>query len=162
MVAGLRDGLLPLDWQRSNESNLPFTVDPTGNMAIAVATSDAATGCLDKSPCTKSSKGPRTAGAVADNGQQLLLFGDIPLRPEHLALSPGRMTWLLLVHQDNEAREVRCELSRPISMNEEGRVDEWVERIILSPFPLDGDVLNIPVDNAPRTPELDVEIKRRA
>ena len=62
-----------------------------------------------------------------------------------------------------ELREVRCELSRPVCMNDEGRVDGWDERIVLTPFPFDGDLVDAsPVGNPPQSPEIIVEIKRRA
>ena len=59
------------------------------------------------------------------NQRQLTLFGDIRLQPADLANVNvnGRMTWLLLMHRDLKTREVRCELSRPVNMNEDGRVD---------------------------------------
>jgi hypothetical protein len=113
-------------------------------------------------PCTKSIKGPRTAIAVASNERQMLLFGDLALRPEHLKQINDRMTWLLLIHSDLEGHEVRCELSRPVNMNEEGRVDGWAERIILTAFPFAGDIADVPSANPPQSPEIVVEIKKRA
>src|SRR5579859_6709186 len=83
-VRALREELIPLRWERSDEDNLPFTVNPDRTVAIAVATGDEATGLRDRIPCTKSSKGPRTANAVQRNGLQYSLFGDIRLQPEHL------------------------------------------------------------------------------
>ena len=161
-VCALREQLIPLGWERSDEGNLPFTVNAERSVAIAVATGDEATGHLEKKPCTKSSKGPRTAGAVADNEWQSLLFPDLRIRPEHLEKINARMTWLLLIHSDMEAKQVRCELSRPVNMNDEGRVDDWAERIILTAFQFGGDSVNVPLDNAPQSPEIVVEIKKRA
>lgn len=163
-VCTLRERLIPLGWERSDERNLPFTVNPEKSVAIAVATGDEATGRSDEKPCTKSSKGPRTAEAVAVNERQLELFGNLPLRPEQLAMFNECMTWLLLFHCDTEAREVRCELSRPVKMDEEGYVDDWAERVILTAFPFGGDsakVPNIPLTDAPQSPEIVVEIKKR-
>jgi len=163
-VCALREQVIPRNWERSDEGNLPFTVNPTRTVAIAVATGDEDTGKPDRQPCTKSSKGPMTKKAVRTNERQMLLFGDLRLRPEDLKKINERMTWLLLIHCDLETREVRSELSRPVNMNEEGRVDGWDERIILTSVPLDGDeaVIVPPVDNPPQTPEIVVEIKRRA
>jgi len=160
-VAALRERMLPKDWTRLNDNNLPLTIDPTGTVAIAVTTGDAGTGDPNINPCTRSPKGPRTTEKVRDNRQMCFVWDNIPLRPEHLAPDHERMLWLLLIYQDIERREFRSELSRPTDWNDEDRVDEWAERIILSSIPFDGDVLNIPVDNAPQTPELDVEIRRR-
>ena len=161
-VCALREQLIPEGWERSDEGNLPFTVNPGRTVAIAVATGDEATGRTDRKPCTKSAKRPRTAGAVATNERQMLLFGPLELRPEHLTKINERMTWLLLIHSDFEVREVRCELSRPVNMNEEGRVDDWAERIILSASSFDADVAAVPSGNVPQSPEIIVKIKKRA
>jgi hypothetical protein len=164
-VKVLRDLLAPAGWERSNEGNLPFTVNKARTVAIAVATGDEVTGNPDETPCTKSSKGPHTAGAIRINARQLDLF-PIAVLPEDLARIKGdgkRMTWLLLFHRDENGREVRCELSRPTSMSENQHVDGWIERIILGSIPFDGDMTQLPADNAPEGPAVDaVEIKRRA
>lgn len=161
-VCALREQLIPLGWERSDEGNLPFTVNPGRTVAIAVATGDDATGRADRKPLTKSTKGPRTAGAVASNERQYLLFGDLALCPEHLKQINDRMTWLLLIHSDMEDQEVRCELSRPVRMNEEGRVDDWAERVILAPFRFGADAVAVSEETPPRTPEIVVEIRKRA
>src|SRR5579871_1828736 len=130
-VCALRETLIPLGWYRSDDGNLPLTINRAGNVAITVATGDESTGQPEESPCTKSSKGPRTASAIEVNRRQLTLFGDIRLLPEDLSRVNGRMTWLLLVHRDMNTRQLRCELSRPIEIGDDGRVDGWAERIIL-------------------------------
>ncbi len=162
-VRTLREQLLPNGFKRSDEGNLPFTINDEGTMAIAVATGDEYTGNSDVSPCTKNSRGPRTRNAVEAN-QYSLNFGDSPVSPEALATIRSRETWILLMHTDTEGRELRCELSRPVNMNEESRVDGWDERIILSVTPLDGDEITITGDenNGPQSPEIIVEVKRRA
>jgi hypothetical protein len=163
LSVSLRDLLAP-KWERSNEGNLPFTVNEAKTIALSVATGDEQTGNPEETPCTRSSKGPRTAGAVAANAHQLDLF-PIAVLPEELAKiqgEGGRMTWLLLIHRDEWNREVRCELSRPTSMSENQHVDGWIERIILGSIPFDGDTLAIPSNEAPEGPASDaVEIKRR-
>jgi hypothetical protein len=164
-VKALRDLFAPFGWARSNEGNLPFTVNEAQTVAIAVATGDEATGNPDETPCTKSSKGPHTAGAVRVNARQLDLF-PITVLPEDLARIKGdgkRMTWILLFNRDEANREVRCELSRPTSMSDNQHVDGWIERIILGSIPFDGDVAQIPTDRPLRSIAIDaVEIKRRA
>lgn len=163
-VRALRDLLTPFGWQRSNEGNLPFTINQQQTIALAVATGDEMTGNPDETPCTKSSKGPRTAGAVAANRRQLSLF-PITVLPEDLARirgNGGRMTWLLLFHRDETGRELRCELSRPTSMSENERVDGWIERILLGSIPFDGDEVRVPSnEDLPGNPAIDVEIRRR-
>jgi hypothetical protein len=73
-----------------------------------------------------------------------------------------RETWILLFHRDAQAQQVRCELSRPINVNDEGKVDGWAERIILRTAPFGGDVLEVPDAEIPQTPTIAVSINRRA
>ena len=158
-VCGLRENLAPEGWERLDEGNLPWTVNATGSMAIAVATGDEETGKEKGSPCTKSKKGPRVAEAVEAN--QLELFPPGIRLPA--TTPPGRETWLLLIHRDFSAGELRMELSRPVNMGEDNRVDGWSERIILDALPFDGDLDIRSIDPIPPSgPDIEVEIKRRA
>jgi hypothetical protein len=99
--------------------------------------------------------------AIVANQRQLVFPEMLP--PVESLNAPGRATWLLLVYRDVDAREMRCELSRPISMDSDGRVDGWAERIILNSRPFDG-IGGVFADggNGPQSPEITVEIKRRA
>jgi hypothetical protein len=156
--------MLPKTWERLNDNGLPLTVNASNSVALTVSGGDENTGRPNKTPSTKTSKGPRISDAVADNSQyelELTIDG-VPLRPEILEECGGRMMWVLLLHIDKSSREIRSELSRPKQMSDDRRIVGWWERIILPSVPFDGDALNVPVDNAPKTPELDVEIKRRA
>lgn len=157
-ICALRDYLLPQRWRRLDEGNLPLAVNEAETVALTVATGDEDTGRPEGNPCTKSKKGPRVASAVANN--QLQLFPvPVHLRPEE---ATGRATWLLLIHRDQAARELRTELSRPVSMGEDGRVDAWSERIILGVVPFDDQVIVDPASPNDSSPDIVVEIKRRA
>lgn len=163
MVRGLREYLLP-EWERCDENNYSLVVNPTGTMAIAVATGDDATGRPDTAPTTKSSKGPSTIEAVTSNQMQLELpyvFDSAPdlasTRPEDT--DEQRMTWIFLVHRARG--EVRCELSLPTSMGSDGRVDGWRERIILKAIPTDPEIVEI-TPPQPSLPDISVDVKRRA
>lgn len=159
-VNALRELLRPDGWTRSDSGNLPMTIDAAGRVSVVVSTGDENTGRPAVSPCTRSSKGPRTANAVTVNALQMTLF-DIRLRPEDLDETNGRMTFILLFHRDIEANELRCELSRPIKMNEDGQVDGWAERIILPSTPLGGDKAEVSTD-VPQTPNVIIKVKRRS
>ncbi|HWQ52252.1 MAG TPA: hypothetical protein VN442_01120 [Bryobacteraceae bacterium] len=161
-ICSLGEQLIPHGWERINESMWPLIVNRAGTVALSVATGNENTGNKDEDPLTSSAKGPKTVNAIFANRRQLIdprmLLG--PLEPIETA---GRSTWLYLVHRDITARQMRSELSRPISMDEDGRVDGWAERIILAPQELDG----IPESlvggtDGPQTPEITVEIRRRA
>jgi hypothetical protein len=70
-----------------------------------------------------------------------------------------RTTYILLLYRDSRQQVVRSELSIPTSMNSDGRINSWKERILLPAVPFDG----TPIDFVePNEPDLDIEIKRRA
>jgi hypothetical protein len=164
-IKDLRDSLvaLPFEWRTEDDDNLPFVVNKAGSVAIMVATGDAATGKENEEPCTNSSKGPRTKEAVDRNEFQFSLFPNAHLMPEELEKHKkmGRMTFLLLMHRDVQSKEVRCELSRPKAMDETAHVNGWIERIILKPLPFTGPSVES-VPHVPKTPEIDVPVKKRA
>jgi hypothetical protein len=162
-ICALGEYYRPLDWERVDEANWPLLVNKLRTIAVSVATGNQDTGTNgDRDPLTASAKGPRTVGAIAVNRRQLDLFEEV-LPPLEALNSPSRETWLLLICRDLEKREMRCELSRPVSLDLKGRINLWAERIILKPRSFDGigDAL-IGGGNGPQSPEITVEIKRRA
>jgi len=151
---GLRDLLAPAGWRRSCEGGLETAVAPDGKLALAVATGDESTGRAAGTPKTKYSKGPATAAAIEQN--QLSLFAE----PEPIVPGPvptDRVTWLLLIARGVD--EVRCELSLPAAIGDDGRVESWSERIILAPVGRDGEPTVSPAD---QEPDIVVEVSRRA
>lgn len=152
-VRELREGLLPLGWSKSDEGNYSLTIDPTGEIALAVASGCPNTGKADALPTTKCPKGPSTVDAVLANAAQLELFPKVVLPPSE----DDRITWLLLFHRDE--KEIRAELSLPASIDNDGKIDGWQERIILPPVPLDPIVTSTTPDFGP---DVDIEVRRRA
>jgi hypothetical protein len=156
----LRDLLAPSGWRRLNDSNQALVVDPAERRGLIVATGDEFTGRLDGTPRTRSKKGPKTLQAVQRNAY---LFPE--WEEEELVSSiEVRETWILLIHRDLEAREVRSQLSLPILMDKERRIGGWSERILLpsSPFGEDGAGRGVGISDSPTTPEIVIEIKKRA
>jgi len=158
-IAALRELLHPHGWIRRDDGNLPLTVDAKGRVSIVVSTGDEYTGLPDLTPSTQSSKGPRTVSVVEVNAQQIPLF-DFKKHPEIVKQGEERLTWILLFHRHKTSNEVRCELSCPVKMNEDGQIDAWAERIILPSIPFGCDNLEVCNDVA-ETPEIDVKIKRK-
>jgi len=162
MVRGLREYLLPLGWERSDENNYSLVINPTGAIAIAVATGDDSTGCQEAEPSTKSSKGPSTVEVVFNNQQQFELpfvFPPVPAAARPTSEEDQRITWILLVHRSQN--EVRCELSLPTSMSADGRVNGWRERIILRAIPTGPeDMVIVPPQS--QLPDIEIDVKRRA
>jgi len=54
---------------------------------------------------------------------------------------------------------VRCELSLPVAIGTDMRVNQWQERIILLSIPLDGEPVEV---TPPILPDIDVEVRRRS
>jgi hypothetical protein len=133
----LREMLAPYGWVRSDEGNFSITLNPDRTIAISIQTGDDGTGFADRNPSTKHPKGPATADAVGQNAAQLSFdFPELPrrIRPPQKTTS-NCMTWLFL--SSPGLNEIRCELSLPKYINDDGHVEEWAERIILNPIPLD-------------------------
>jgi len=159
-MRSLRESLIPESWKCLDENNQPYVVNKVGTLAITVATGDEDVGCKGKNPSTKSSKGPQTEIAIANNSLANTLYGDIRT-PERKKVE-SRLTWVLLFYRDEEKSETRCELSLPSRMNSDKQIDEWTERIILRPIPFSGSSIKISDEPAPQMPEIKIDIKRRA
>jgi hypothetical protein len=96
---------------------------------------------------------------VASNAQQMSLFEDAEEGRKVLPfLKSEILTWYLVTRRDNE--EVRSELSLPAGLANDSRMDTWVERILLSPLPIDGDKISIEPEEE-QSEEIVVEISRK-
>lgn len=167
-VRGLRDILMIHGWGRDDAGLLSLAVSPDGKMAIAVATGDEATGDPERTPCTKSSKGPRTKDAVEVNVLQLHLFDNEQAikTDEQLKVVRSRLTYWLLIRIDEEAQALRCELSTPVYVGVDGKIAGWDERIILGTIPFGNESI-VGLDEPGEGPQsgatdVDVQVKRRA
>ena len=146
---GLREGLVPLGWERHNDRNLPLTINRDTGVALTVSSGDECTGIEGMVPRTRNPKGITIKDATSSNRAQLGLFSDMDAPPDSTDLDAidEWSTWLLLTYRDTMSRTVRCELSRPIAIGIDGRVDGWAERIILGSIPYDGDEVLLVHDN---------------
>ena len=156
-LRSLRESMIPEGWERLEDGGQSFVVNKSGTLAITVATGDRHTGVKGETPSTKSSKGPKTQLAIAQNTLAWTLYGDI--RTAEKQKADSRITWILLFYRDTETSEIRCELSLPASMNHEGQVDEWKERIILTAIPFGDGGARIKVDSP--TPDINIDVQRR-
>jgi hypothetical protein len=176
VVRNLRESLLPKGWERLNDRNLPLTVNHGTRVAITPSSGDECTGIENMAPRTRNPKGVTTKQKVKANAEQLGLFSEMSAPVEDFVEEIKKWdTWLLLSHRDQGKRVVRCELSRPIGIGVDGRVEGWYERIILGEIPFDGDEVlltrggrdggynadeSVELDNG--SDAIDVEVKRRA
>jgi hypothetical protein len=156
-MAAVRENLTPLGWIRSEQKNYSRAIDSAGRIAIAVAAGNEETGRAEGTPSTKTAKGARTVEAVVINQVQLQLFDDPTPAAEPAETEDERVTWLLLMHRAQN--EVRCELSLPVAIGTDMRVNQWQERIILLSIPLDGEPVEV---TPPILPDIDVEVRRRS
>lgn len=156
-VRRLRDELAPRGWTPSNTRGYATTMNPNETLAIAVASGDGGTGLSDREPSTRSTKGPATVAAVAQN--QLALFVDPSEAPPRVdpEQAASIQTWLLLFHLEEDGEEIRLELSLPEGLDEEGYVVSWRERIVLEPIPFGYEA---PVTEEPAQ-EIDIAVERR-
>jgi hypothetical protein len=155
-LRALREQLATLGWSRSDDRNYSRSVRADRLIAIAVATGDEATGLVSGFPCTKSAKGPSTTDALEINRRQLFLPGMEPSPPAEKQ-EQQMTTWLLLVH--HARGEIRCELSLPLDIGDDGRISVWQERILLPSMPLDPELIDIV---PPTQPDIDVAVRRKA
>lgn len=118
----LRDQLVPRGWTIDNSRNYATVVNGPEGYAIAVAAGDSLTGQPDKTPRTRREKGPATREAVSHNQMHFSDVNDeFGTRPADLA-----KTWLLLHYLDDEADEIRSELSLPAYVTDDGFVCEAI------------------------------------
>jgi len=164
-VCSLGDQLAPnpFQWTRIDPCGQPLVINRTGTIALTVAGGDKYTGTVDLSePRTKNNKGPMTVDFVNTNA---FLFPEMEedkqAKTEQIR-TRSRNTWILLIHRDMDAREVRSELSLPTQMDQEGHICGWSDRIILNPLDFDG-IQNTASDNGGESDggNITVEIKRR-
>ena len=151
----LREQLMTKGWEKDDSRNFSTTRSPDGTVAIVVATGDEGTGIASKTPKTNYPKGTVTHEAVDVNRTQLDLPGITPISD---ATRPRATTYVLLI-ANQSGRGVRAELSLPLEIGEDGRIEMWAERIILPPLEDDGG--ESARRGAERGPDFDVDVVRR-
>lgn len=153
-VAGLRQALLPLGWDKSDKGNYELVTNALLDIAIAVATGDEATGIPHATPSNKCPKGTNTIDAININNQIDMFAELIPAPPVN---KDSFSTWILLYHFAID--EIRCELSLPSEIGSDGRIKSWKERIILQSISLGETPIEVrPTENQ----DIDIEIRRKA
>jgi hypothetical protein len=159
-VRALRELLIPEGWEISNEANQGLVVHQQRGIKLAVSGGDEFTGIKDNIPTTRSSKGPKMSAAVFLNGW---LFPEMdPYSDDSSRRAVSQDLWILLVHWNIQRHRLQSELSKPIEMGDNDRPTVWGERIILPHFDGDVSLVGASRDGGPKSPEIVVEIKRRA
>jgi hypothetical protein len=128
-------------------------------LALVVATGDLATGHPEHTPKTRYPKGPATAEAVEQNRYQLTLFDppNVLRLPALEERQQTALTWVLLISSQPDC--LRAELSLPLVIGIDDRIETWRERIILPAIPRDD---RPEVRRTPESaPDVDVPVVRR-
>lgn len=154
-IAALRDLLVTEGWQKLDEGQYELTLNRSTAVAIAVASGNDNVAQIDGTPSNKSPKGRHTVAAVHSN-RQADMFADL-LPVEDTIANVVRDTWVLLHHVTKDG--IYSELSRPTKIGDDGMIESWSERILLSKIELDGDPVSI---NAPDQPDIDIFISKKA
>jgi hypothetical protein len=155
-VRGLRERLVPQGWKPDNERNYPTVIHQDQMHAIGTASGDAHTGRADRTPATRTEKGPATRKAIAETQRS---FWEVAKEFPRPRVGAGMQTWLLLYYFDELAQEIRAELSLPAEMDDNGYVRKWRERVILPSIPVEREPMVM--DDAPAEP-IEVKVERRA
>ncbi len=160
-VCSLREQLSAAGWTRAEEDGLPLILSPSGGIAIALETGDDGTGLADRIPKTKYTRGPATVAVVVRNKNQSELWESD--KEEVTVPNPTCQTWFLLRRRIEET--ILSELSLPDAIGVDGRVESWIERIILPPISLDpssGGILPLAPTGGGDSGDIDVRVHRRS
>ncbi len=78
---GVREGLLPLGWERLNDRNLPLTVNYQSRVALTASSGDECTGIEGLVPRTRNPKGTTMKDATTSNVLSLVCLKTWTVRP---------------------------------------------------------------------------------
>lgn len=164
-VRSLREFLISLGcWDRRTIRNSSLTSNTENFISIVVYSGDKNVGREGKeiTPKTRNKLGKQAESYIRkniDDFDMVKNFGDFKGQCIETAQC---QTWVLMYYHDIEKAEIRSEISLPISMNIYGRINDWENRIILDPIPLDNAPItqnkSIDINNLP---DIDIPIERK-
>lgn len=143
-------------WKPVNFKNMPMAESPDGQIAIVCIAGDDRVGLEGPPPKTRRDRGPVTENAVGQNAEQLSFLHLLPGLIEKRKKLDHAFTYVLLTCRSGSI--VRLELSLPFSIDADGRVAEWTERILLEPVDL-GALPGLSEDREPLQVEVAVNRK---
>ena len=154
-TAGLRRRCLSLNagFAIDRTDNFETTVHKDKGLAIAVMGGDEFTGYRGgRDPRVRRKRGPVTHKRVTANHLGMEpLFSYGPRGDAAGELTSWR-TWILLVRATDDL--LYLELSQPIGFSDSGLVSDWIERILLPPLSISGEVTPIDDDGGDEVPLL--------
>lgn len=135
---GLREILIPLNWEKDDTGGFDTVVNPEGSLAISVTTGGKGTGRYipGVQPKLKHSHGVLYKEAVDQNRSARFLFPDMAAdakaKADKIVAAAKRSTWILLIRREGDV--VFSELSLPLQFSGGGQVEDWKYRIVLEPL----------------------------
>jgi len=138
----LRFLLSSIGWQSDDDKNLSKIVSPNKEIAIIVSSGNAGTGKEGVPVTTKNPKGELLETIINSNleGIQKKLFPNVQeIIKKDFDI---KAIWYLLYFNDENKNEIRSELSLPIQIENNGKINKWAKRILLSPVNVDPTPLN--------------------
>ncbi len=168
IVRAIREIFLPRGWEKLNKHNLCFTINPETKIAIVVSSGNQYVGIIDNcDPETKNRKGEQTEIYIRDNLNNLDIFDSENELQQKVNFQkdifPKFKTFIFLYCYDLDKGEMRLELSLPRQMDNKGKVNRWLERIILEPTSLNAEptFLRKETELSNDFQHIDIPIKRR-
>jgi hypothetical protein len=159
-VRVLREQKIPDGWAACDDRNFCTVVSPDEEMEIAVASGDEATGNPEGFPRTKNAKGELVFLGIERNVRQFKLIQLPPVA--RVQKRSAKTTWILLRYRRPDQDVLRSELSLPIGMGDDDRVEEWGTRIILPDLVLGGPGRGIRIPDVDVGQDIDVNVVRRS
>ncbi|WP_143512565.1 hypothetical protein [Vreelandella utahensis] len=135
-VQALRAQLLTKGWEPKDVNNQPRVISDDQQFAITVSSGNPDTGIRFRCPQTRGVKGTQTRLGIATNAQSDLFETEKADQIRRELESTGERSefWILLFYIDFSTKEIRWELSRPINIALNGKINDWAERIIMPPM----------------------------
>lgn len=146
-------------WHKYESNGLEGIISNDKKIKIIPCSGNSNTGIFNAIPSNKNSKGEVAMNELVESAQQLSLFIN---NSEHI-YDDNNLIYLLLYYSN--AKELRCELSRP-NYSSNGKIISWEERIILPAYKFSNYEFNPQqirmIDNKKlNIPSVDINIVRR-
>lgn len=142
IVAFMRGHLRDHSWEVRNIRNFPLSVHPSRTHSLSFMSGNEFTG-VDSPEATPTARNPRgsVSRALIESNRQLKLddmLASVPRRPGRIqGQSPHNGPLYVLLFDVRHGR-IYSEVSLPVRVGSGGKVSEWAERIILSPYSTSG------------------------
>jgi hypothetical protein len=150
-------------WKLARPKLVELVVNPSEEFGFTACSGDRATGRPELTPSSRYGKGTAMAERIAAN--QLVLPGMEAVRSPDDDQYEGLKTWCLLYYhepvkdEESEKTILWAEIALPERISDRGKIDSWIERILLPPLEFD-EAFVLPDPDIEPGPDIDVPIER--